>query len=669
MPSAPLPANELERLQVLLDLGVLDTDPEQHLDAITQEAARLLETPIATISLVDRDRQWFKSCVGVDERQTSRDRSFCAYTILADEPLIIEDATTDPRTLDNPLVTGPPGIRAYMGYPLHVNGVNIGSLCVIDTKPRDFTPQHLLTLSLLTKWAQREIEVRDRNALLEERDALNRRTRTLFENAPHPLMRIDIEGHPVDVNQTATQFWVSTLGEVPNLLQDARLDHWELQNVVAKLLEQQPYELDPVPLELADGGRIYLQFSMTLDETEISDPLIIIGFEDRTEAVWSSILEDRRKSERQAERPVIVRGGQFMAKLSHEMRNPVNGMLGVIELCKIEGGELTQQNFETLESCVMTLKSLVDETLDLERMTQGRISIEKQPFHLKKLCLSLAEISKREAVTKGLKFDSAVSLPDDFFVGDQLRVRQILGNLLSNAVKYTHQGGVDFQVSHSGENVVFQVSDSGEGISEEMQSSIFEPFVQARDLAGDSQGGLGLGLAIVKELVGHMAGEISTVSEVGKGSTFRVVLPLIFDPEQTSHSSVVAQDVPSLDLWVLVVDDNVINRTVMKAQLGHLGCEVGLAADGILALDYLEKNRVDLVLLDCQMPRLDGFGTARAIREHPETYGAPKILALTASVLEATREKCRRAGMDDYLQKPVQFVELYRKLQEATLSA
>ena len=174
-----------------------------------------------------------------------------------------------------------------------------------------------------------------------------------------------------------------------------------------------------------------------------------------------------------------------------------------------------------------------------------------------------------------------------------------------------------------------------------------------------------MGLAIVGELVHHMEGRIELQSSLGEGSTFEVFLPLPAAPPEEKKEQI--EELPKLGLHVLVVDDNAINRTVMSAQLLNLGCEVESAADGQLALDYLDGNRPDLILLDCHMPKLDGFETARRINEQPEKYGNPVIIALTASVEPCAEERCREAGMHHFLQKPLRFLDLFHKLKDLDL--
>jgi signal transduction histidine kinase/CheY-like chemotaxis protein len=662
MPAAPIAKNDEDRLKVLNALGILDTPAESNLDSITQLLSEKIGVPIAVIALVDKERQWFKSCVGEVATETAREVSFCSYTILSSEPLVIEDATTDPRTADNALVTGSPGIGAYLGYPITVEGARIGSLCAIALEPRSFTHADILTVELLAKWVEREIVLRDRTLLLNERNRLNKKASRAFANAPYPLMRIGVDGEVHQVNEKANRFWASCLNRVPNLLTDPAIADVDFRAAMLALDEGLPFDLDPVKVSVEDGSH-YIQFHMSLDDAD-GDRSYILGFDDITDSVWASqVYSDVEAETRKLKSQESVDQRQFMVRLSHEMRNPINGMLGVIELVKMASNTISEKNFASLESCVMTLKALVDDTLDLERISQGRISLEHQPFDIARLCDDMAESGRKDVEAKNLKFIYTSRFASKTVQSDQLRLQQIATNLLSNAAKYTHAGEVLFDVNYQNGRLSLTVTDSGEGISEDLQSHVFEPYIQAKESDSDSARGVGLGLAIVKQLVDRMGGTITFDSVLGKGSEFRVEMPLP-EAEQELISPSPALDIPELNLSVLVVDDNPINRCVLGAQLNNLGCSVEKAEDGLEALRTLASSRPDLVLLDCHMPGLDGFATATSVRKDPEKYGRPTIVALTASIRPDAEQRCLDSGMDDFLQKPIRFSELCQKLKQ-----
>lgn len=661
MPAAALPENESDRLESLRDLKILDTPPEDGLDRITTLLAQMLDAPISLVSLVDESRQWFKSCVGLDTRQTDRESSFCAYTILADEPLVVEDAASDGRTSDNPLVLGPPHIRSYLGHPLKLNGYNIGSLCVIDTKPRVFSQREIDLVRLAASWVEREIQLRDRGRLLEARDRSAKRAYELFHHAPYPLISLRADGSIGEINLIAKGLW-EIVG--PTLVTEhfsrGMVGGSSISEIVLRLIDEGgASSLDPIRLDSSQGDTFYLQPSAVVDPANPDG--IFLALFDQTELVLASQARSLAELDARKERSAnLIEQREFMARLSHEMRNSINGVLGLVELWK--QGEPTKEQMRQLESCVLSLKELVDDTLDYDQIQSGRLSIEKHAFDLIALCDEISASSQAAAALKDLAFVRKTVLGQGYFIGDSLRIRQILTNLLSNSVKYTGEGCISFEASLQDGGVLFLVSDTGEGMSAEFQTKVFEPYTQAAGLPRSSVGGVGLGLAIVGELVHHMEGSIKLQSSLGEGSTFEVFLPLPTAPVEQKKEHI--EELPKLGLTVLVVDDNAINRTVMSAQLLNLGCQVESAADGLLALEYLEGHRPDLVLLDCHMPKLDGFETARRVNGQPEKYGNPVIVALTASVEPHAEERCREAGMHHFLQKPLRFLDLYHKLKD-----
>ena len=666
MPQAPLSSREPERLQVLQGLAILDSPAEPALDQITRHVAETLDFPVVLISLVDEERQWFKACVGLDTRETSRESSFCAYTILSEEPLEIADATQDERTQDNPLVTGAPHIRAYLGYPLHVRGQNIGSLCIIDFKPREFSQREHDVVRLATKWVQREVELRDRTSLVEQRDRAAQRSHDLFYHAPLPLIAMNSDGTVGELNQAAERLWES-IGD--GLLRD----HLSLgrigESTIESILEQVGRvgflsSLDPIRLETPDGGAFYLQPAVVADPNNSTG--LLLGFIDQTELVLASrAWTDATERERVVRSEAFVEERQFMARLAHEMRNAVNGMVGLVDLWTREEISPTSEQMDLMRASVTTLKGLVDDTLDYDQLSRGAISLERKPFNLERVCNDLALTAGAAAQAKGLTFESSFELGQGYYLGDELRIRQILSNILGNSVKYTSQGRVRFSAKALPNSVLFTISDTGVGMTPEFQKVVFEPYTQATNRSANAVGGVGLGLAIVGELVRHKKGTVTLQSILGQGTTFEIELPLLVS-SQSQATDEPLDELPRLDLHVLVVDDNAVNRVVMSAQLKHLGCQVAVAQDGVDALEYLSAHQPDIVLLDCHMPRLDGFEAARQICAAPQQYGTPVLVALTASVDSQAEERCLAAGMKDFMQKPLRFVDLYQRLKDLT---
>ncbi len=353
---------------------------------------------------------------------------------------------------------------------------------------------------------------------------------------------------------------------------------------------------------------------------------------------------------------------QFLAIMSHEIRTPINALVGFSSLARTATDPVKLGQYHAiLEQSSCALMELVNDILDMSKIEAGRMECEAVPFHLRHLVGSLEEQYLHLAGRKALSFQVVVkdTVPV-WFLGDPVRLRQILANLLANAVKFTDRGGVSCTVSLSG-NVAdsgsplvrFEVRDTGIGIPESSLDLLFQPFRQLDSTITRKYGGTGLGLAIVHSLVAVMRGTISVVSRDGEGSCFVVELPLQASenlPEDLQAPPVVLA--PGL---VLVVEDNEFNRRLLKDNLTSWGQDVLLAEDGWQALRLLEQQRFDLILLDVRMPGIGGIEVATRIRrqEQERMENPVPIIAITADVDTATREACLSAGINAVLAKPV----------------
>jgi CheY-like chemotaxis protein len=298
------------------------------------------------------------------------------------------------------------------------------------------------------------------------------------------------------------------------------------------------------------------------------------------------------------------------------------------------------------------------------------MAIAREPFALNAMLAGeLAAVSTR-AVVKQLELETRVS-PEvgDTVVGDEVRVGQIIRNLLSNAVKFTESGTVTLEVTRAGDHLRFSVDDTGPGIPLDQQAYIFEAFRQADESTTRRHGGTGLGLSISRELAQLMGGRVWVESRPGEGSTFYCELPLPV-AEAVSHASAPTPApgptaVTALNLRVLVAEDNPVNARVTTRMLEKLGCTVQLAENGVRALELIEAHRVDVVLMDVQMPDLDGLDATRTIRrrETEQNVARHPIIALTANAMAGDAERCLEAGMDGYLAKPITLELLERELR------
>ena len=400
-----------------------------------------------------------------------------------------------------------------------------------------------------------------------------------------------------------------------------------------------------------------------------------IKVQERTEELKEA-TEEAVKSAARAEEANRAKS-EFLANMSHEIRTPLNGIMGMAELLVNTGLSVKQDNYvDILRRSADGLLKIINDILDFSKLEARKFSLEKIDFELATVVRDVidlfADLANRKSLDLGADVDA--KLPG-LVLGDPDRLKQILSNLVSNAIKFTDEGHVHVSVSCAeGDMIRFEVSDTGVGVEPAKQEHIFDYFSQADSSTTRKYGGTGLGLAIAKELCSLMNGTIGVKSRDGGGASFwfEVELPgqekkeVGTDALADRSSSLPATEKP--EKWaegirVLLAEDNVVNQELAKEMLCSLGCSVDVAADGRRALEAWSESTYDLILMDCQMPEMDGYQVTRLIRGKEDSGTHIPIIALTAHALQGDRERCTDAGMDDYLSKPFSQVELSRVLK------
>ena len=533
MEAAALSENEEERLAELLSYDVLDTEAEQLFDDLTTLASQICETPIALISLIDPDRQWFKSRVGLDAEETSREIAFCSHAILQEEVFEVPNATLDPRFHDNPLVTGSPDIRFYAGAPLITpSGHAIGTLCAIDRKPRTLTEAQKTSLQTLSKSVVAHLELKRKNRELER----------------------------------TSQF----------------------------------------------------------------------------------------KSD-------------FLSYISHEIRTPLNAINTFSRLLEGEAKKLDlPPSFTTPLSHVSQsgerLLEIVNSVLDIKQIEAGKMRVMARAVITSDFFTHLFSLTKVRAEDSGITFFTSIdkSVPDSLFF-DDTKFGQVALNLLSNAIKFTNKGkSVKAQVKYKNGKVIFNVIDEGIGISEDDQKRLFEPF----ERMGNAQeiSGTGLGLNISRRLIDLMDGTIKVSSKLNHGTRISVTLPAdALSANQfveAQPQSFVAQVNIDKSANVLVVEDHYINQVVIQTLFEKLGVALSVVNTGEEGVEYARSNPVDLVLMDLNLPGIQGDEATAQIKALKPSL---PVVALTADVITESKY-LRERGLDDVLTKPIDNSELIRVL-------
>ena len=687
----PSPENEDLRLVSLRRLNLLDTDNEIFFDDTVQDIVDALNVPIAIVSLVDDTRQWFKACIGLGVKETSREIAFCAHTIMTSNPLVINNALQHPLFSQNPLVTGPPHIRGYAGAPIIIeDGSAVGSVCAIDTNPHDWSPKDIGFLQRAARKVALFAEARLEHQLRQQRFDLEEAVQSLRhkEMSILSVMRegvciVDQNGLITQANQAARDILCLTENDKSGqLIKD---ENWApyYENgdrvPVEELPAMQAFSKGAVTdfvfrVNTRKGDQIWIDANACLIPDSGSDG------DEGAQAVVTFVDITRRKAREQSLKVALkdaeaasIAKSAFVDAMSHEVRTPLNWIIGIVQnlLDESDADSETRGRLELLLRSGLHLKDLVDHALDLGQLDRQQLTLNSSRFHLASVLDDIAQCLQMSGLRSGLQFHPEIDESCRMDVmGDSTRLRQIIGNLLGNAFKFTREGSVRFNAKIAPADdgsleFIAVVEDTGPGVAKEFEDQLFNRFTRAEQDEVVSAPGAGLGLHLARLLAKAMGGDIQYRANSPKGAIFTVNVKL--QAAESGETGSIANNIvsPPEGLRVLLADDHPINQQVIKSLLSPFSLDIITVSDGLEAVEQFKVGSFDLLLIDIKMPKLDGYETIKAIRQVEAENGTSPtpILCLSAMFNEISLEKAMAAGANGYVAKPVVVPELLSAMQ------
>jgi PAS domain S-box-containing protein len=506
-----VPSNETMRIAALYSLNILDTPAEERFDRITRLAQKMFDVPIAVVSLVDTNRQWFKSCQGLDASETPRSVSFCGHAILENKALIISNALDDIRFADNPLVTGPPNIRFYAGQPLKgVDGSRLGTLCIIDSKPHQLSQSDLLSLRDLAIMVENELNVADFNKAAQLIRNNEVRLHTLLNTLTDAIITLDTNDQIETINQAGLKMF----GYAESELQGKNIRHL-ISASEEPIQSENSHSFTGESIGIKKDNRQF-PIELALSQMQIDAKIL-----------YTCIIRDI------TERKHIERlKSEFISMVSHELRTPLTSIRGSLGL--IAGGAtgtISEQSKNMVDIAYRNserLLNLINDILDIDKLESGKMRFDTRTFEVMPLVEQAIESNSGYADKYMVHYSITHYLPKAKINVDADRFMQVMSNLLSNAAKFSPAAGtIEISVKQHEKLIRISVVDYGSGVPDAFRDKLFKKFSQADSSDTRQKGGTGLGLSITKTIVEKMGGEIGFELRNQLGTCFYFDLPEI----------------------------------------------------------------------------------------------------------------------------------------------
>jgi signal transduction histidine kinase/CheY-like chemotaxis protein len=669
--------NATQDLAAAFGLGPQDLDELRPSMARKARVAKaLLRATFANVVLVYGEAQWRANDASSEHSEIDPASAIVAET---GELMWVANLALDPRFSRHPNVRASTGLRFYAGAPIQVDGKILGALAVYGRSPQPFDQDLADRLQDLADSAATEYRLltgrRERDDLLAHMKKTEEQFSFAIESFGLYIYDLDYVAETLVKTGIEQTFYTEERGYTD--LRD------NLQGVV------NPEDLPGIQeswkrhRETGETQRAEWRVNRsdklvwvesTAEHIYDEEGKLIRRIGTLRDITQRKMFEAEMAEAKAAAEDANIAKSAFLATMSHEIRTPLNGVLGMAQAMAADDlTDIQHERLDVIRQSGESLLAILNDILDLSKIEAGKLEIEEIDFDLAEIARGAHATFTALANKKGLSFALDIEKARGVYRGDPTRIRQVLYNLISNALKFTESGEIRVAARYDHKTLVMSVTDTGIGMAQPVIDSLFTKFNQADATMTRRFGGTGLGLAICKQLAELMGGEISVQSVEGKGTTFTFKAPLT----RTSSAQVVslaevqtlveASDPQALEIRVLAAEDNTVNQLVLKTLLHQIGVDPVMVNNGALAVEAWESGEWDVILMDVQMPIMDGPSATRAIRASEAASGRPRtpIIAMTANAMSHQVAEYLACGMDGHVTKPIEAMKLFQALETA----